>query len=98
LTPIKQEEARIKAWISPHELKKIEGVWFKNGRVVVTTKKHEELREVIKQYHDVITAGHPGIAKTQELLARHYWWPSMKTDVVNYIQGCAECQRHKVNT
>ena len=26
-----------------------------------------------------------------------YWWPRMKLDVANYVKGCMECQRHKVN-
>jgi hypothetical protein len=28
---------------------------------------------------------------------RNYWWLQLRQDVKDYIQGCADCQRHKVN-
>jgi hypothetical protein len=32
------------------------------------------------------------------MVARFYWWPNMAKDVQEYVKGCAECQRHKINT
>ena len=40
-------------------------------------------------------AGHPGVAKTLELITREMWWPNMKKDVENYIKGCHTCQTVK---
>ena len=40
---------------------------------------------------------HPGITKTLQLIAPYYWWPNMKTFVMEYIKGCASCQMSKVN-
>ena len=40
-------------------------------------------------------AGHPGIAKTPELITREYWWPKMKEDIEKYIKVCHECQVNK---
>jgi hypothetical protein len=42
--------------------------------------------------------GHPGISKTIQLMERLHWWPQMRRDITEYIKGCADCQRHKVNT
>ncbi len=27
-----------------------------------------------------------------------YWWLNMRQEVMDYVQGCAECQRNKINT
>ena len=31
-------------------------------------------------------------------MARYYWWPQLTQYVQEYVKGCAECQRNKVNT
>lgn len=41
------------------------------------------------------SAGHPGVQRTQQLLARTYYWPSMKRDVRQFVQVCNLCQRIK---
>jgi hypothetical protein len=28
----------------------------------------------------------------------HYWWPRMRQEIRDYVGGCADCQRNKVNT
>ena len=54
------------------------------------------LRErIIKENHDSILAGHPGCAKTIELIQRDYWWPSITKDCHSYVNGCSACQRSK---
>ena len=55
-------------------------------------------RGVTHLFHDSITAGHPVISKTLQMMASHYWWPNMKTWVTEYIHGYATCQMSKVNT
>ena len=37
--------------------------------------------------------GHPGRAKSLELLQRKYYWPRIRNDVMRYIQNCHTCQR-----
>ncbi|SJL01309.1 uncharacterized protein ARMOST_04629 [Armillaria ostoyae] len=54
--------------------------------------------KVISHCHDHITAGHPGIKKTKELILRDYWWPKLKKDVETYVQGCKTCVRTKAST
>ncbi|SJL16884.1 uncharacterized protein ARMOST_20414 [Armillaria ostoyae] len=74
-----------------------DGILYYDQRVYVP--RHSSLRgEIISQSHDHITAGHPGIAKTRELVQREYWWPKIQKDIEAYIKGCETCQRTKSNT
>ncbi|SJL04701.1 uncharacterized protein ARMOST_08071 [Armillaria ostoyae] len=74
-----------------------DGILYYDNRVYVP--RHSSLRgEIIAQSHDHITAGHPGIAKTRELVQREYWWPKIHKDVEAYVKGCETCQRTKSNT
>ncbi|SJL07261.1 uncharacterized protein ARMOST_10604 [Armillaria ostoyae] len=74
-----------------------EGILYYDNRIYVP--RHSSLRgEIISQSHDHITAGHPGIAKTRELVQREYWWPKIHKDVEAYVKGCETCQRTKSNT
>ena len=91
-----QNEELLKAWVDPHKLKRVNGTWYKEGRRVIT-RPTEKRRSIIKSRHDPTVYGHPGINKTTQLVERDYWWPKMKLDIMDYVKGCAECQRHKVN-
>jgi hypothetical protein len=64
----------------------------------VITGDAEARRNIIKNHHDLPTYGHPGISRTTDLVAKYHWWPNLATEVQNYVKGCAECQRHKINT
>ena len=92
-----QDEDVISSWVDPHQLRKIDGVWQKDGRMVVTAKSPYTKR-LIHDHHNLPVHGHPGISRTTDLLQRRYWWPRLWQDVIQYVWGCAECQRHKVNT
>ena len=71
-----QDKEVLKPWIDAHQLKKIEGTWYKDGQRVVTGKM-EHKRTFIKAHHDAPTYGHPGINKTNQLTSQRYWWPNM---------------------
>jgi hypothetical protein len=30
-----------------------------------------------------------------ELVKRTFWWPTIKTDVKQYVKGCNQCQKNK---
>ena len=92
-----QDEQILKPWIDPHELKKVDGTWYKNARRVITDIG-KGTRAVIKAHHDSQVYGHPGIARTIQLVERANWWPGLRREVTDYVKGCAECQRNKVNT
>ena len=50
---------------------------------------------VLRDAHDAPTAGHPGRSKTLELIAREYFWPGMRKDVVHYVRNCHPCRQSK---
>ena len=91
-----QDNEQIKVWVDPHKLKKIDDIWYHQGQRVVTGNT-EEKRAIIKAKHDLPVHGHPGISKTVQIVERTHWWPKLKQDVVDYVKGCADCQRMKVN-
>lgn len=53
---------------------------------------------MVKRYHDVLVAGHPGQHGTHMAIQRTYWWPRLAVFIRNYVDGCALCQQNKVNT
>ena len=69
-----QDEGIVKLWVDSHQLKKINGVWQKDGRVVVTAKS-PYTKQLIHDHHDLPVHGHPGINRTTDLVQRQYWWP-----------------------
>ena len=64
----------------------------------MVTGGETEKRHILGNFHDPLVYGHPGISCTIDLVERHYWWPGLQRDTLQYVKGCAECQRHKVNT
>ena len=51
--------------------------------------------ELINWHHDDPLAGHFGIDKTQELIARKYYWPMLFRDIEAYVKGCNVCLAFK---
>ena len=57
---------------------------------------HQHLRtRLIKEFHDTPSVGHPGRAKTYELVSRSYWWKTMDQDIARYVRNCHSCARSK---
>jgi hypothetical protein len=52
---------------------------------------------IIQCHHDVPAAGHPGRAKTFDLIKRQYYSPSLRKDVECYVANCHTCQRTKAS-
>jgi hypothetical protein len=94
--PLVQEETTLQPWIDPNQLKRHQGIWYKDGCTVITGNTQEKC-EVIRTYHDSPVYGHPGISKPIQLTERSHWWPGMKQDITEYVKGCTDCQCHKVN-
>jgi ribonuclease HI len=93
---IAQEESTLKPWVDPHQLKQHQGIWYTDRRQVVTGD-NEAKCHIIQSHHDSPIHGHLGISKTIQLTERLYWWPRMWIDITEYVKGCTNCQRHKVN-
>ena len=50
------------------------------------------------QFHNSLTAGHPGRDNMLTLMSQHYWWLGMNMWIEQYIAGCAQCQQNKICT
>lgn len=51
--------------------------------------------ELMRIHHDDELAGHFGRDKTEALLRRKYWWPSLSKEVAEYVATCQVCQKMK---
>ena len=71
-----------------------DGITRRNGHICVP-KDDLIRRTIIKMHHDTMAAGHPGKAKTLELVQQHYWWQNMTKFVHKYVDRCAICQSTK---
>ena len=94
---LSQQETVLAPWINAHNLQRVDNVWYKDGRQVITGDTDEKWL-LIQRHHDPPVHGHPGIACTTRLVEQSYWWPGLQKNVMEYIKGCAECQQNKVNT
>lgn len=63
-------------------------------RYLVPSDYREEL---LKSYHNDITAGHLGVNKTFHRLADRFYWPRMRQDIKNYVTACHTCQQYKIS-
>ncbi len=81
----------------PEDLKQEDGVWIKGSQIYVPAV--EELRmQALAASHDHPMAGHPGRARTLQMLQRCFWWPKMRRDVESYVKQCYKCQTIKHST
>jgi len=42
--------------------------------------------------HEHVWSGHLGITKTYDRILQNFFWPGLKTDVVNFCKSCRTCQ------
>jgi len=57
----------------------------------------EEKQSILRQHHNSPTAGHPGIKEILCKVLKQYSWPGLKQFITNYVKGCENCQRFKIN-
>ena len=84
-------------WKRLHSCEEKGGTLYKKDALAVMSGG-EAYKDLLKRYHDGITAGHPGVWKTWQALQRDYWWPTMKAFIKEYVAGCAVCQQTKTIT
>jgi hypothetical protein len=68
-------------------------VLFKNH--IYVPANHQLKLDILEQVHNTRLSGHLGNEKTYRLLARTYYFPSMRSFVNTYVQGCETCKRNK---
>ena len=84
-------------WFDTQGVRKLPEGYTKDWRLAVPSGlvlRHE----LLAQFHNSPTVGHPGRDNTIALIAQHYWWPGMNAWVERYIAGCAHCQQSKICT
>jgi hypothetical protein len=67
---------------------------YNQGRIEVLAG-NDIRQQILRSRHDSRLAGHPGRARTLELVRRCYTWPSLKKFVNQYVNRCDSCQRVK---
>ena len=53
-------------------------------------------RELFEEAHQGQFGGHLRDGKIYGQLARHYWWPRMRTDIVEWCRSCITCARRRI--
>lgn len=74
------------------EYRRQRGLIWSGDQIVVPCSK---ITGIIKLHHATPTAGHFGISKTYDIIARKYWFPRMRNRIQQIIQVCDVCQRNK---
>jgi hypothetical protein len=54
--------------------------------------------DIVASLHESAAGGHGSVFRTQDLVARDFWWPGLNVFIHRFVAGCAVCQAHKVNT
>ena len=57
----------------------------------------EKKQNILRQHYDSLTARHPGIKEILCKVSKQHSWPGLKQFVINYIKGCENCQKYKIN-
>jgi Integrase zinc binding domain/Integrase core domain len=71
-----------------------DGITYRDGLIVI---QNPDLKlKILQSVHDSAISGHPGRAKTRELITRDFWWSGLTQYVNKYVDGCSKCQRNKV--
>jgi transposase InsO family protein len=71
-------------------------ILLSRGMIYVPASDSLRVR-ILQQAHDSIETGHPGQAKTTEIVRRNFYWPGMRNFINEYINSCDLCQRNKSN-
>ena len=89
-TQEKQKE-EMELWCDTQGVCKLPEGYTKDGRLAMPSGLVLR-QELMAQFHNSPTAGHPGRDNTLTLVTQHYWWPGMTTWIERYMAGCALCQ------
>ncbi|KAK3565396.1 hypothetical protein QTP86_007935 [Hemibagrus guttatus] len=47
--------------------------------------------------HEAPSSGHPGIHRLTQLTRRRFWWPSLGSDVEEYVRACPTCAQARTS-
>jgi len=69
----------------------------KNKKKQHRRNTEEEKRQILYEYHDALTGGHQGIARTLSRIRLEYNWRGITRDVEEYVSKCEYCQKDKLS-
>lgn len=75
-------------WDVHSELHVVNGILFRQDRVVMPGSLRKEM---LRRIHE----GHMGIEKCQRRAREVMWWPGMSADIARVVAACETCQRHR---
>ena len=75
-------------WSRRHELSVLDNCLLWGSRLVVPPPGRKFLLE---QLHE----SHPGISRMKSLARGYLWWPSMDSDIEQYVKDCHTCQSQR---
>ena len=94
LTALRAGAHKLKG-INLSECKEVDDrVYWRELQLVVPDYQDLHLR-ILRSSHDAPVAGHLGRAKTYSIVARSYYWPSLRKAVARYVRNCHTCSRAK---
>ena len=56
----------------------------------------QDRRELFESAHGGVFGGHLRSAKLHGQLAKHYWWPGMRQDIIKWSRACKICASRQV--
>ena len=74
-----------------------QGFWWYGDALVIPDSQGLR-KQCLHELHNCPYSGHLGITKTQKAVDRLYWWKGVRTDIVQYIRRCSDCQKNKTNS
>lgn len=76
-----------------NQFKQVGQKWFFGKRIYIPNDDDLKL-DILKQYHDVASAGHQGVRRTRNRIQELYFWPGMEEFIRKYVRSCMTCQRN----
>ena len=67
----------------------VDDEWSARNQIVIPKTYRAE---VLSLAHETPLAGHLGINKTHEKIIRHFYWPGVQKDVVEFCRTCHVCR------
>jgi len=95
VTALRDDQRKLKEFSLAECTLRSDRVYYRD-RLLVPEDEKLRLR-LLQLSHDTPIAGHPGRAKTYEILSRHYYWPGMIKTVARFVRNCHLCSRVKIS-
>lgn len=55
-----------------------------------------ERPNIIREYHESVVGGHPGVIRLYNRIRQDFFWNNMKAQIEQFVRTCDSCQRNKL--